>query len=83
MADAASGLSTFTTGLATTSIFFCFLIVKTRRVGETLITSVPPSNSSPSRTLEGFFELTLRPSRALDLPRALLSELQRYKDTVR
>ena len=36
-----------------------------------------------SRTLAGLFELTLRPSRALNLPRALLLELQRYKDTVR
>ena len=33
--------------------------------------------------LEGLFELTRRPSRALDSPRALLLELQRYKDTVR
>ena len=38
---------------------------------------------SPSRTLEGLFELTWHPSRALDLPRALLLELQRYKDTAR
>ena len=30
-----------------------------------------------------FFELTRRPSRALDSPGALLLELQRYKDTVR
>ena len=29
------------------------------------------------------FELTRHPSRALDLPRALLPELQRYKDTIR
>ena len=35
---------------------------------------------SPSWTLEGLFELTQRPSRALDSPRALLPELQRYKD---
>ena len=35
------------------------------------------------KTLEGFFELTRRPSRALDSPRALLPELQRNKDTVR
>ena len=33
--------------------------------------------------LKGFFELTWRPSRALNSPRALLPELQRYKDTVR
>ena len=45
-----------------------------------LLTSTP---SSPSRTLEGRFELTRHPSRALDSPRALLPELQRYKDTVR
>ena len=38
---------------------------------------------SPSRTLEGLYELTRRPSRALDSPCALLPELQRYKDTVR
>ena len=29
------------------------------------------------------FELTWRPSQALNSPRALLPELQRYKDTVR
>ena len=33
--------------------------------------------------LEGIFELTLRPSRALDSPHASLPELQRNKDTVR
>ena len=38
---------------------------------------LPATPSSPSRTLEGLFELTLRPSRALDSPRALLPELQR------
>ena len=43
----------------------------------------PATPSSPSRTLEGLFELTRRPSQALDSPRALLPELQRYKDTVR
>ena len=43
----------------------------------------PAAPSSPSRTLEGLFELSRRPSRALDLPRALLPELQRIKDTVR
>ena len=54
-------------------------------VRETLFTSIPPKTtpSSPYRTLEGLFELTQRPSRALDSPRALLPELQRYKDTVR
>ena len=44
---------------------------------------LPATTSSLSRTLEGLFELTQRPSRALDSPRALLPELQRYKDTVR
>ena len=41
------------------------------------------SQQLPSRILEGLFELTWRPSWALDLPHALLPELQRYKDTVR
>ena len=44
-----------------------------------LFLSATPS----SQVLEGLFELTRRPSRALDSPRALLPELQRYKDTVR
>ena len=43
----------------------------------------PATLSSPSRTLEGLFKLTQRPSKALDLPRALLPELQIYKDSVR
>ena len=33
--------------------------------------------------VEGLFELKRRPSRALDSPRALLPELQKYKDTIR
>ena len=33
--------------------------------------------------VKGFFELTRHPSQALDSPRALLPELQRYKDTAR
>ena len=37
---------------------------------------------SLSRTLEGLFELTRRPSRALILDAYVVSELQRYKDTV-
>ena len=44
---------------------------------------LPATPLSLSQTLEGLFELTQRPSRALDSPRALLPELQRYKDTVR
>ena len=43
---------------------------------------LPATPSSPSWTLEGLFELTRRPSWALVSPRALLPELQRYKDTV-
>ena len=35
---------------------------------------LPDTPSSPSRTLEGLFELTRRPSRALDSPHALLPE---------
>merc|ERR1711923_633389 len=42
-----------------------------------------PTPSSLSRTFEGLFELTRCPSRALDSARALLPELQRYKDAVR
>ena len=34
-------------------------------------------------TLEGLFELTLRSSRALDMPRKLLPEHQRMKDIIR
>ena len=49
--------------------------------GNTSLPFLPATPSSPSRTLEGLLELT--PSRALDSPRALLPELQRYKDTVR
>ena len=44
---------------------------------------LPATPSSLSRTLEGLYELTRSPSRALDPPRALLAELQRIKDTVR
>ena len=36
-----------------------------------------------SQILEGLFELTQRPSRALDSPSALLPELHRNKNTVR
>merc|ERR1711923_662825 len=47
------------------------------------LTFLPATPSSPSQTLEGLFELTRRPSWALNSPRALLPELQRYKETVR
>ena len=42
-----------------------------------------PPPVTPSSTLEELFELTLRPSRAQDLPRALFPEHQRYQETVR
>ena len=38
--------------------------------------------SSPSRTLEGLFELTWRPSKAINSPSVLFLELQRHKYTV-
>ena len=47
------------------------------------LTFLPATPSSPSRTLEGLFEPTKPPSRALDSPGALLPELRRYKGTVR
>ena len=49
---------------------------------ETLFSVLPPSNSLVSDT-GGLFELTRLPSRALDSPRALLPELQRYKDIIK
>ena len=45
--------------------------------------SLVRKHHSPSRILEGLFELTHRPSRALDSPRVLLPELQINKDAVR
>ena len=44
---------------------------------------LPATPSSPSWTLEGLFELTRSPSRALNLDAYIASELQRCKDTVR
>ena len=44
--------------------------------------SLPFLPLSPSWTIVGLFELTRRPSRAPDSPRALLLEIQRNKDTV-
>ena len=56
----------------------------TSRRGNTILfrssQQLPRLRLKPSK---GFFELTRRPSRALDSPHALLPELQRYKDTVR
>ena len=43
---------------------------------------LPTRPSSPAQILEGTFKLTLCPSRAFDLPCALLPELHRNKDTV-
>ena len=44
---------------------------------------LPATPLSLSPTLEGFFALIRLPSWALALPRALLPELPRMKDTVR
>ena len=86
------GCLTWRPGLDTISFVFCFLFVKNHSksindpsTGKHCFSSVPPSNSlvSVSKPIKGFFELTRRPSRALDSPLALLLELQRYKDTVR
>ena len=43
---------------------------------------LPATPLSPSRTLQGLFELTQRPAMALDLPRVLLPELQKITDTI-
>ena len=44
---------------------------------------LPATPSSPFRTLEGLFELTRRPSRALNSPRALLPELRTDKESAK
>ena len=44
---------------------------------------LPCKGGLVSEPLKTLLELTRRPSRALDSPRALLPELQRYKGTVR
>ena len=44
---------------------------------------LPATSLTLSQNLEGIFDLTWCPSRALDSPHPLLPELQRYKDTVR
>ena len=44
---------------------------------------LPATPLSPSRTLEGLFELIWQTSRAFDWPGVLLLELQGNKDTVR
>ena len=51
--------------------------------GYTLLCSSSPCHLPPFQTIEGLFELTRRPSRALDSPHALLLEQQRYEDTAR
>ena len=72
-------------GLATNSIFLCPFCKKNDPSSgkHYSVPFLPATPWSPARTFEGLFELARRPSRALDLPRALLSELQRCKDTVR
>ena len=47
------------------------------------LTFLPATPSSPSRNLEGLFVLTQRSLKALNSPRVLLLELQRYKDIAR
>ena len=44
---------------------------------------LPATPLSPYWTLEGLFEPTWRPSRAINLPRVLVMELKRCKDTAR
>ena len=51
--------------------------------GKHYLVLLPATPSSSSPTLEGLFELTGLPSRALDTPCALLPVLQRYKDAAR
>ena len=74
------------TGLATNSIFFCFLFlwklidlpggqINDPSSGKHYcLPFLPATPSSPSWTLEGLFELKQCISRALDLPPALLPE---------
>ena len=78
-------------GMTTNSIFFCFLFVKNPswQINDPLsgqhysLQFLPATPLSLSGTLAGLFELKRCPSRALDLPRVLLPELLRNKDTVR
>ena len=66
-------------------IFFCFSIdlpSMSRLKGYCFLLS-SQKLTSWSWTLEGLFELTRHPPRALDLPGALLLGLNTYKDTVR
>ena len=71
-------------GLTTNWIIFCFLFCDesmTPASGKDFSLPFLPATSS-SWTLEGLLELTRRPSKAPDSPRALLPELQRNKDIV-
>ena len=89
-----SSVTQLLSGLDTNSILFRFLFVKKiidlagGQINETSsgkrysLLFLPATPTSLSRT-QGLLELTRRPSRALESPRALLSELQRYKDNVR
>ena len=65
--------------------FSCFVFVKKSLIyREILFSYVPPRNFLISvLTLEGIFELTRHPSRALDSPFVLLPALQRKKDIFR
>ena len=54
------------------------------RLGKRLsLPFLPATPSSPSHTLGGLFEMTQHYSWVIDLPRALLWELQRNEDTIR
>ena len=79
-----AGGASSASGLITDSIFFMIPLCKKPSSGKYFsLPFLPATPSPPSRTLKGLFELTRRPSQALDSPCALLPELQRYKDTVR
>ena len=78
---------TSVTGLVTNSISFCFHFAKNLiclegkstapHWGNTSLPFLPSTSSLlPSRSLEGLFVLTQGPPGALDLPNALLSELE-------
>ena len=67
--------------LAINYYFSGYFLVKIPCQGNTFLFCFSPP-SSPSGTLEGLFELTQRPSRALNLPRALLPELKINNDTI-
>ena len=63
--------------------FFCKNISQSMTPGRAEYCSLPflpATSSAASQTLEEFFKLTQRPSRALNSPRELLLDLQRCKE---